>query len=216
MEHTCKDLLGGSDLLYGVCQKFSEFPFYAETVSDRDMSDIYEHLIERYGDDIAENAEDFMTPKDVVRLAVKMIFANEDELLSGDKGDVRTLCDPSCGTCGFITDALDLLDEWQESRELKAPVTIVPYGEELAGVTWAMGKASLLLRNVAVGGKDQYDKTKDISVHILNGNTLSDDKFEGETFDYILTIISSIISSGIRSKQGKPFFSSQIYLAKAA
>ena len=35
-------------------------------------------------------------------------------------------------------------------------------------------------------------------------------------FDLVVGIISSIISSGIRSKQGKPFFSSQIYLAKAA
>ena len=32
----------------------------------------------------------------------------------------------------------------------------------------------------------------------------------------VFIVISSIISSGIRSKQGKPFFSSQIYLAKAA
>ena len=32
----------------------------------------------------------------------------------------------------------------------------------------------------------------------------------------IYAVISSIISSGIRSKQGKPFFSSQLYLAKAA
>ena len=35
----------------------------------------------------------FLAPKDVVRLAVKMIFANDDELLSSDNGDVRTLYD---------------------------------------------------------------------------------------------------------------------------
>ena len=34
--------------------------------------------------------------------------------------------------------------------------------------------------------------------------------------DMSIGIISSIISSGIRSKQGKPFFSSQLYPAKAA
>ena len=187
MEHTCKDLLQAHNLLYGVCEKFSEFPFYADVVSDRDMSDIYEHLIERYGDEIAEDAEDFMTPKDVVRLAVKMIFANDDELLSSDRGDVRTLYDPSAGTCGFITDALDLLDEWREERQMQAPVTIVPYGEELSGVTWAMGKANILLRNVSNGAKDRFDMTKDISAHIENGDTLMDDKFEGETFNYILS-----------------------------
>ena len=120
-------------------------------------------------------------------MAVKMIFANDDELLSSDNGDVRTLYDPTAGTCGFITDALDLLDEWRADKQMKAPATIVPYGEEYAGVTWAMGKANLLIRNVSNEGKDRFDTTKDISAHIKEGNTLTDDKFVGETFDYILS-----------------------------
>ena len=59
--------------------------------------------------------------------------------------------------------------------------------------------------------------------YIHNGDTLAEDwpedperPDEGRLFDAVVMIISSIISSGIRSKQGKPFFSSQIYLAKAA
>ena len=71
--------------------------------------------------------------------------------------------------------------------QMKAPATIVPYGEEYAGVTWAMGKANLLIRNVSNEGKDRFDTTKDISAHIKEGNTLTDDKFVGETFDYILS-----------------------------
>ena len=59
--------------------------------------------------------------------------------------------------------------------------------------------------------------------YIHNGDTLAEDwpedperPDEGRLFDAVVMIISSIISSGIRSKQGKPFFSSQLYLAKAA
>ena len=37
-----------------------------------------------------------MTPKDVVRLCVGMIFANDDELMSSDTGIVRTLYDQTC------------------------------------------------------------------------------------------------------------------------
>lgn len=186
MENTCKKL-HDNGMLYSVCQKFSALPFDSDTVTDRDMSDIYEHLIQRYGDEIAEDAEDFMTPKDVVRLAIGMIFANDDEIMSSDTGIVRTLYDQTCGTGGFITDALDLLNEWHENRQMKAPAVIVPYGQELSGVTWAMGKANLLIRNVSDTEKDVYDQTKDLSAHILNADTLSDDQFEDMHFDYCVS-----------------------------
>ena len=173
--------------LYEVCKKFGSFDFSPEAVSDRDMSDIYEHLIEKYGEAIAEGAEDFMTPKDIVRLAVGMIFANDDEIMNNDTGIVRTLCDPTAGTCGFITDALDLLEEWHKDKQMKAPAKIVPYGQECEGQSWAMGKVNLLLRNVAAKGKDKYDKRNDLSQHILLANTLTDDKFENMYFDYQLS-----------------------------
>ena len=65
-------------MLYEVCQRFGGFELGPDDFSDRQMSDIYEHLIQKYGEQIAEDAEDFMTPKDAVRLAVSMLFANED------------------------------------------------------------------------------------------------------------------------------------------
>lgn len=186
MEETCKTLQEHG-MLYEVCMRFSRFDLSPENVSDRDMSNIYEHLIQRFGEAIAEDAEDFMTPKDVVRLAVSMIFANDDELMTSDQGIVRTLYDPTMGTGGFITDALDLLNEWHSDKKMVAPAVIVPYGQECEQESWAMGKANLLLRNVADTGKDQYDAIKDMSAHIMYGDTLSDDKFEGQTFNYVLS-----------------------------
>lgn len=90
MEETCKTLQEHG-MLYTTCMKFAAFDLSPEAVSDREMSNIYEHLIQRYGESIAEDAEDFMTPKDVVRLATSMIFANDEELMNSDKGIVRTL-----------------------------------------------------------------------------------------------------------------------------
>ena len=97
--------------------------------------------------------------------------------MSSDTGIVRTLYDQTCGTGGFITDALDLLNEWHENKEMKAPADYCSLWEELSGVTWAMGKANLLIRSVSDEQKDVYDQTKDLSAHIKNGDTLSDDKF---------------------------------------
>ena len=186
MEETCKTL-DEHGMLYMVCGKFAGFDLSPEAVSDREMSNIYEHLIQKFGESIAENAEDFMTPKDVVRLAVGMIFANDDELMTSDRGIVRTMYDPTMGTGGFISDALDQLDEWHKDKKMTAPAIIVPYGQEYEPESWAMGKASMLLRNVSNEDSDVYDKIKDMSAHIEYGDTLNDDKFEYDRFDYILS-----------------------------
>ena len=180
IRETCQDLQK-EGMLHEVCMRFAGFDLSPETVSDRMMSDIYEHLIQRYGEEIAQGAEDFMTPRDVVRLAVSLIFLNSDD------GGMRTLYDGTCGTCGFISDALDVLDEWKNRANVKAPAAIIPYGQERESVTWAVGKTNLLLRNIGNAGQDKYDSMRDLSEHIMQGDTLSDDKFEGETFNYQLT-----------------------------
>ena len=182
IEETCKTL-DEHGMLYIVCAKFASFDLSPETVSDREMSNVYEHLIQKFGESIAENAEDFMTPKDIVRLTVGMLFANDDELMTSDTGIVRTLYDPTMGTGGFISDALDQLDEWHKDKKMKAPAVIVPYGQEYEPESWAMGKAAMLLRNVS-NDNDVYDQIKDMSAHIAYGDTLTDDQFEGVCFDY--------------------------------
>ena len=186
MEETCKTL-DEHGLLYLVCTMFAAFDLSPITVSDREMSNIYEHLIQKFGESIAENAEDFMTPKDIVRLAVSMIFANDDELVTSDTGVVRTLYDPTMGTGGFISDALDQLEEWHKDKKMVAPAVIVPYGQEIAGESWAMAKAAMMLRNISNDDSDIYDQIKDMSAHIEYGNTLADDKFEYDSFDFILS-----------------------------
>lgn len=186
MEETCKTL-DERGMLYHVCTKFASFDLSPETVSDREMTNIYEHLIERFGEEIAEDAEDFMTPKDVVRLAVSMVFANDIELLNSGDGALRTLYDPTCGTLGFISDALDLLEEWHSNKTLRVPTKIVPYGQEIEDTSWAMGKANLLMRNTTGKGLDIYDKITDPSDNIMRGDTLTEDFFAGQTFDYQLS-----------------------------
>lgn len=185
IRETCQDL-ENEHLLHEVCMRFASFDLSPEKVSDRMMSDIYEHLIQRYGEEIAQGAEDFMTPKDVVRLAVNLVFANEDDFLNSNNGTVRRLYDGTCGTCGFISDALDLIAEWSSEKQLSNPPTLIPYGQEREGVTWAIGKTNLLLRNVGNGTQDLFESMKDLSEHIVQGDTLADDKFPNETFNYQL------------------------------
>lgn len=66
MRQTCEKL-DEKGMLYEVCTRFSGFDLGPETVSDRMMTDIYEHLIQRYGEEISQDAEDFMTTKYFLR-----------------------------------------------------------------------------------------------------------------------------------------------------
>ena len=50
-----------------------------------------------------------------------------------------------------------------------------------------MGKAALMLRNIAGGSGDVLDQMTDLSAGIMLGDTLDDDRFEGRTFNYQLT-----------------------------
>ena len=186
IENTAREL-DSLDLLYSICRKFITFDLSPDKVSDREMSNIYEHLIQKFGEAIAENAEDFMTPKDVVRLAVGMVFANDEELMNSDTGIVRTIYDPTMGTSGFLSDAMDQLEEWHHDRKMVAPAVIVPYGQEVVKATYATGKTAMMLRNVSDSAKDIYDTIKDLSAHIAREDTLSADQFPYDKFDYILS-----------------------------
>lgn len=186
MKETAKQL-SDANLLYWVCTKFGGFDLSPETVSDREMANIYEHLIQKFGESIAENAEDFLTPRDICRLAVSMLLANEDDILNSDKGDVRTIYDCCGGTNGFISDALDMLEEMHSGKNMKAAARIVPYSQEVEPESWAMGKAAMLLRNVSNSDKDLYDSMTDLSQYCAMGDTLADDKFPDTTFDWQCT-----------------------------
>ncbi len=64
--------LDKAKLLYKICQHFAGIDLHPDTVPDRVMSNLYEHLIRRFGAEVNEGAEDFMTPRDVVHLATML------------------------------------------------------------------------------------------------------------------------------------------------
>ena len=81
----------------------------------------------------------------------------------------RVATDPACGTGGMLSVAEEYLHKLNASTELMA------FGQEINDQTFAICKADMLIKG------NNADFIKD-------GNTLSDDQFEGQTFDYILSI----------------------------
>ena len=166
-------------LLYKICKNFAGIDLHPDVVPDRVMSNIYEHLIRRFGAEVNEGAEDFMTPRDVVHLATALLLDPDDALFEENPGLIRTLYDPTCGTGGFLTDAMNHVSDY--GSHYKIPPVLVPHGQELEPETHAVCVAGMLIRRL------ETDPGRDLSKNIKQGSTLSNDHFHGERFHYCLS-----------------------------
>lgn len=141
------------------------------------MSTLYEHLIRKFGAEVNESAEDFMTPRDVVHLATTLLLEPNAALFEASPGLIRTLYDPTCGTGGFLSDAMSYVADYGNS--LNVPPVLVPHGQELEPETHAVSLANMLLR------QHPSDPGRDLSENIAGpSSTLSNDAFAGQRFHY--------------------------------
>lgn len=170
--------LDKAGLLFKICTNFAGIDLHPEAVPDRVMSNLYEHLIRRFGAEVNEGAEDFMTPRDVVHLATTLLLDPDDALFEANPGLIRTLYDPTCGTGGFLSDAMNHVADY--GSRTRVPPVLVPYGQELEPETHAVCLTGMLLRTLA------SDPGRDLSKNIKLGSTLSNDQFAGERFHYCL------------------------------
>lgn len=115
-------------VLYKICQNFAAIDLHPDAVPERVMSNVYEHLIRRFGAEVNEAAEDFMTPRDVVHLAIELLLDPDDQMFIDNPGLIRTLYDPTCGTGGFLSDGMEHVNALRDRYSI-APV-IVPYPDE--------------------------------------------------------------------------------------
>lgn len=163
-------------VLFKICQNFAGIDLHPDTVPERVMSNVYEHLIRRFGAEVNEAAEDFMTPRDVVHLAIELLLDPDDELFVNNPGLIRTLYDPTCGTGGFLSDGMEHVQNLRDRYSI-APV-VVPYGQELEPETHAVCLAGMLLKTL------ESDPGRDLSKNIKLGSTLSNDQHAEERFHY--------------------------------
>ena len=158
------DELNKAKLLYRIVSRFAEIDLHPNVVSNRVLSNAYEELIRKFAASINEKAGEFMTPKDVVHLATKLVLAPDEEVFT-ESGVIRSIYDPACGILGFISDGMDLIHDYNQSAK------IVPFGQELDPKTHAMALTLMLIQG--------FD-----SKNVQQGNTLSDDKFKDNRFHY--------------------------------
>ena len=157
-----------SDRLFIFCDKFTEVDLHPDKVDNHTMGQVFEELLRRFSEMSNETSGEHYTPRDVVRLLVSLLFAEHREDLRG-QGVIRSIFDPCCGTGGMLTIGKEYFRE-----QINPDATIRLSGQELNAQTYAICKSDMLVIGENPGA-------------IRHGSSLSNDQFQGEQFDYMIT-----------------------------
>lgn len=161
--------LDHNNILYNVISEFCTKKAYmgADEISAVDMGYIFEELVRKFSESYDEQAGAHFTARDIIYLMAEVLVAPNREKMA-DEGITASMYDMAMGT----SQMLDCLSE--KLYEIDPDAQLTEFGQELNEQTFAIAKANMLIK----GGNAENMK---------HGNTLSDDKFDGYKFDYIIS-----------------------------
>lgn len=161
--------LANNGMLFLIIEAFNRPQAYmgADKISAVDMGYIFEDLIKRFSESYDEDAGAHFTSRDIIYLMTDLLVAEDKDVLI-EEGVTKTVYDMTMGTSQMLTCMTERL------TQLDADADVTVFGQELNPETYAIAKADMLIRG---GNSDNMRK----------GNTLSDDKFSGYKFDYIIS-----------------------------
>ena len=140
-----------------------------ETWSGLDVDikgEIYEGLLEKNAEDVKSGAGQYFTPRELIKAIVEVI-----KPVSG-----ATICDPACGTGGFLLSAFDYM---KAHSKLNTEEMEFLRFKTFKGWEIVDSAARLCVMNLFLHGIGEVDSP------IVVGDSLASDT--GERFDYILT-----------------------------
>jgi len=161
--------LANNGILFLIIQEFNKKSAYmgADLVSSTDMGYIFKELVRKFYESYNEQAGAHFTSRDIIYFMTDLLISEEKDSLI-EEGVVKTVYDQTIGTSqmlGYMEERL---------RELDEDAEVALFGQELNSETFAIAKADMIIK----GGKSE---------NMRQGNTLSDDKFSGYTFDYCIS-----------------------------
>ncbi|MBO5651039.1 MAG: SAM-dependent DNA methyltransferase, partial [Selenomonas sp.] len=156
-------------LLYQVISDFNseKADFSPENVTAVDMGYIFENLVQRFSESYNEEAGAHFTSRDIIYLMCDLLVAGDRNAFEED-GISKTVYDMTMGTSQMLT----CMEERLKALDSEADVDV--FGQEFNPFTFGIAKADMLIR----GGDPD---------NMQFGDTLSDDKFTGYEFDYIIS-----------------------------
>src|SRR3989338_8955313 len=159
--------LDEANLLYLIIQRFNDMDLHPDVVSNHEMGTIFEELIRKFSEQSNETAGEHFTPREVIRLMVRLLIAGNGSLKQ--KNIIKTVYDPACGTGGMLTTAKDEILE-----HVNPTAKVFLFGQELNPKTFAIAKSDILIKG------EEADNIK-------KGNSFSEDQLSGERFHLMLS-----------------------------
>ena len=136
-----------------------------EKVSAVDMGYIFENLVQRFSESYDEEAGAHFTSRDIIYLMCDLLTTNNNAF---NTDETKTIYDMTMGTSQMLTCMEERL------RQFDSEMDILTFGQEINPFTYGIAKADMLIR----GGDPD---------NMRYGDTLSDDKFKGYKFNYIIS-----------------------------
>lgn len=149
------DSLKKKNVLFGYVRAWAEIDF--TPYDNGEITTLEEHIKRKWADMSAETAGEQYTPYDVFNLIAELITTRE---VSEDK--ITSIYDMTCGGANMLFGVEDRL------KQINPRIKTSTYGQELRGSLYALAKIEGMFRRDS---------------HIEQGNTLTEDKFIGKTFD---------------------------------
>ena len=164
------DTLDEKGLLFALVRKLSDADLHPDKVDNHTMGTIFEELIRRFNEQSNENPGEHFTPREVIRLMVRLLI-NGDRAVLRQESAIRTVFDPACGSGGMLSIAKEhVLGQINPNADIRL------FGQEVNDETYAVCKSDLLIKG--------DDRDAD---NIKPGSCLSADGHARATFDYMLT-----------------------------
>lgn len=138
-----------------------------DKITSADMGYIFEELIRKFSESYDEQAGAHFTSRDIIYLMTELLVAPEKEEIK-ENGCTKTAYDMAMGTSQMLGCLTERLNDISEDADLTC------FGQEFNPETYAIAKADMLIKGGNASG-------------MKYGDTLSDDKFSGYEFDYIIS-----------------------------
>ncbi len=138
-----------------------------DKITSADMGYIFEELIRKFSESYDEQAGAHFTSRDIIYLMTELLVAPEKDEIK-ENGCTKTAYDMAMGTSQMLGCLTERLNDISEDADLTC------FGQEFNPETYAIAKADMLIKGGNASG-------------MKYGDTLSDDKFTGYEFDFIIS-----------------------------
>lgn len=161
--------MASGGVLFVVLQEFNskKADMSPDKITSADMGYIFEELIRKFSESYDEQAGAHFTSRDIIYLMTELLVSPEKDTIK-ENGCTKTAYDMAMGTSQMLGCLTERLEQINENADLTC------FGQEFNPETYAIAKADMLIKNGNASG-------------MMYGDTLSDDKFEGYEFDYIIS-----------------------------